>query len=1231
MMEQGEGDDSVVVPLREALSRSAIQAIRAAADAGDYGLIGRIVHSVLEYGRSTTITSSSSSGNGNANHPLVEPRIFAEAIDGLTRTKASMSKIKQIWTLLWEAHNDKGNNDNDNDTNTHQHSKILSAPPSARELNVMIAAFVSRNKVRAALDLFLSDMIPDPDSYTASTLFTMLANSIQDGQEASSSSSSSNSSSSSSSNNNLEKTNKSIIENSPCWQWNEALRIVDKVTNAGLQQQVLNNHAYAALLKVNERSSEVFTERGKRHFGARAAMDILEKTKKDGLSPDIVTCSAILSAFDKGYQWKAAVTLLATMRKVSMAVKKGDTAILGGWSLPFPNVYAYATTISACARCNELDAAMDILDEMRNETPDDLNRWVYNAALAACVNSKQQNPMLMQAMPRRRLEKGETKSRLETALSLLDGMEEDALFRGMDTVPNTVSYNTALAAIDSRDFEAYDGNRTKQTHGPLVSSCFESSDTWMAEEQIAWRLLERMRLADIPRDSITYRNAIMACRQSSQAAYRLLESALADKLTSRNAPKQDTKNRRLSRKDGNGLVFVFNAALSVCRLQEDIETGFKILMSMQQHSVQLNSVSLAHVIHMIGGKAQNSVLSFIELLAGGESQNMELSSQFGVDFDALGFQGLRHLLDEKLFSTGISVCLKHNDLDTARLVLSMMKARGFTPSEDSVNDTIVAYSRMAMASAGEEFRLARESKKGKKEKMTKLNPQYITSVARAEAALQLMKTLSDTPAKTMAAVSEACIAAGMWDEGRTVLRSMHRAAIREERAKLSKFNKHGAFDSKEMLHEFPRLHRSLLKLCARSGQINPALWIVDDIQDFSTRMIYFRERSEDEKDDTVDAPAVSFQLLAEPESEAAELQEAIDGALTFDSLSASRSTRGFGMRGEDWKLLMIAASKSHKWRVCIGTLQFLRPFVEETNPKNKEKIRLDTLDRQYDRLARALTSAILCFEIRGQYAWAIRAIGDWIQWSNRRPRKEAVIATCRLLASRNQGEEVSKLVARVLAVPAARSDSKEEKISSNVSYEETVYTAAITALHKNGMYDCADDLYAAAVASNHLPFALMDNEADYSDDVTINTSTLMLDLHGMTTAIAHSAVRVTLQREVQVSSWCYLDQEVGKDSLSVWDTDVTIITGRGKNSVQHMRPILRPEVQRMLSEEFYPPLSTISVPGNMGALVVPGADVNAWLIHQRQQKGARLLVVADVLKYIASGDRLKQSLSRKVE
>jgi hypothetical protein len=77
----------------------------------------------------------------------------------------------------------------------------------------------------------------------------------------------------------LEKTNKSIIEHSPCWQWNEALRIVDKVTNAGLQQQVLNNHAYAALLKVNERSSEVFTERGKRHFGARAAMDILEKTK----------------------------------------------------------------------------------------------------------------------------------------------------------------------------------------------------------------------------------------------------------------------------------------------------------------------------------------------------------------------------------------------------------------------------------------------------------------------------------------------------------------------------------------------------------------------------------------------------------------------------------------------------------------------------------------------------------------------------------------------------------------------------------------------------------------------------------------------------------------------------------------------------------------------------------------------------------------------------------------
>jgi hypothetical protein len=123
----------------------------------------------------------------------------------------------------------------------------------------------------------------------------------------------------------------------------------------------------------------------------------------------------------------------------------------------------------------------------------------------------------------------------------------------------------------------------------------------------------------------------------------------------------------------------------------------------------------------------------------------------------------------------------------------------------------------------------------------------------------------------------------------------------------------------------------------------------------------------------------------------------------------------------------------------------------------------------------------------------------------------------------------------------------------------------------------------------------------------------------MNVAVAHSAVRIALQQEVLSTSW---------NLTQLWDNDVVIVTGRGRKSAVRMRPILRPEIQRMLVEEFYPPLSTTSVPGNMGALRVASEDINSWLEHQREQKGARMMSVAAVLKKLSSGDRLRKALSR---
>jgi hypothetical protein len=91
-------------------------------------------------------------------------------------------------------------------------------------------------------------------------------------------------------------------------------------------------------------------------------------------------------------------------------------------------------------------------------------------------------------------------------------------------------------------------------------------------------------------------------------------------------------------------------------------------------------------------------------------------------------------------------------------------------------------------------------------------------------------------------------------------------------------------------------------------------------------------------------------------------------------------------------------------------------------------------------------------------------------------------------------------------------------------------------------------------------------------------------------------------------------------------SNMMIITGKGRNSEMHLRPILRPEVQRMLLEEFYPPLNTMSIPGNMGALTILGPDIEAWQKHQQKQKGVRMLELAGLLRNLSSQDRLKKTI-----
>ena len=1314
---------------QDMLTNALITSIRATSEVGDFILLQKIVVAAVDY----IATINEYDILHNREHatddddtlkiiiqPRLSPRIFGEAFVGMSKkTKASTSKLKSLWSYFARdvvKNNNNivrlSNNDEINEVGTKDRKRgggsILSHPPTSYELNSILTALGHRGKVSAAIRIYKNVTIHDAygwtstmaasadditeggtmvllrgDAYTASALFGMLAESI-------SSSSHPLSSSLSLSNNDTSFVNDHRGERyiSPCWQWNEAMSLLDT-----FDSDQLNNHAYAALLKVNERAVEEFsktyhasktstttTTSRMGHNGVRCAMLVLERMRNDNISPDVVTCSILMNTFDKGRNWKAAITLLNAMRrrKQLLVSRDVDTATNEDgseskqWSMPLPNTYTYSMAISICARCHQGKLALSLLNEMEesallsssssssktNQMVDDSvivnpNTWVYNAALLACVQGSSStmdeddddDDEIIYFTPKSRKSKHGTN--LAMAFNILEKMERSESRHGMDndtdSRPDVVTYNTLLSIFDESTFLALkedspsEVNHRLMKHDRIVDVVFDILDT--------------MEDRGIARDAVTYYNAIMACRGSHNStaaldAVKIFSKAHSDPtfMSQINGSKQkvlESKTRQLKGRAASGAIFMANAALSVASKFGDIRTVSEVLSHLPHSNTKLNAQSIVHIIQTFGKVADGeAILALLICLRGQKFANDILKERYSIDVLSNMPDESIPMVKEEIYSAAITSCLKHDALGAADQILLSMKKNGLTLNQRSLKDVISEYCRMAMTSSKEEFKIARLAKRHgiDDSRYGIIEPMYITSLARAKAALTMLRAVESPPPSLYSSVAKASCAAGMWQDARSILRRMHRKSIRELRLVPSSDNdfsvvrvKGGAF-----LDELPRLHRSLLKFCAKGGNITPALNFADDIQFLTSQMRLHTKALRDgpvnfdEDERRPEWITVSSRLLMDAptpdEIPEADFREA--GVLS------ANLDRPVGLTGQDWKLILIAASRGGHWKVCVGTLPFIRPYVKETHPMyaretlalsttrdgNYSRPTLESLNRKHDRIARALTAAVLCFEARSQYAWALRAIDDWIEWSGRRPRKEAIASACRILAMRHRGQEVLSLVTKVLEITptldcSATNDDVNSDEVSEYTYEKAIYTESINALHKSGLYIEADQLYAEGVAAGHLPWAVIDGN-DQSPQ-------LRLDLHGMSAAVAHAAVRVSLQKE-SISS-----QSSSIKRATRRMRDVLIITGRGRRSGEKYRPVLRPEVQRMLTEEFYPPLGTSSIPGNMGALLVPSKDIDGWLDHQRKQKGERLLFVADILRDISSGNRLERVLLRK--
>ncbi|KAL7511750.1 hypothetical protein ACHAXN_008707 [Cyclotella atomus] len=1151
---------------RESLEVAFVQAIRAASEVGDFILISKIVYSAVDYALAFVNFGFKPNGASGNELALLQPRIFGEAITSLAKTKASVSKIKGMWNYFIK--------DVEGDQVT---SSVLVSSPSAYELNAMISALASRGKIRAAIKLYKTLAVEasskriEADAYTASVLFGMLADDI--------SSPTGDRSVIGNDQTGEESTNGDDKEKSPCWQWNEAVELLD--TFAPHQ---LNNIAYAELLKINEKAVETYIKQPVKHGGVPSAMMALDRMKQDDISPDIVTCSVIMSTFDKGRHWRAAVSLLDTMKLSSRSTKSSK------WRLPTPNIYTYALAISTCARCDKSDIVLSLFDQMSisQKTNTDISiapyTWVYNAALSACAETFHSSTS--------RSNRG---VHLATAMTILEKMEADGA-KNKNSVPDVHSYNSVLAMLGQRILS--DAKEIKLRGGDKARRLSE----YERNSDVVSDLLETMASNGIRRDVTTYSNAISACFAQPQEIKTLLRMAV-DELKGNEKAKSD-------------ILEVTNSALRAAASLGDLVLVSSVLWILSDVGVKMDMVSIRLIIRALGKSGDcEGILALLICLRGQDFANDILKDRYGINILGNLPEKLLPVLDERVYSAAITSCLKNDELAIADQILQSMKVKEISLTQSSLHDVVMEYCRMAMESSREEYKIARIAKRNghvNPEFPELLEPIYITSHARSKAALAVLKAVNEPSRKLLSAVTKACAASGLWQESRSMLRRMHRAAIQELRKSTSPAQA-------AAIAELPKLHRYILKFCAKGGYIIPALNYADDIQYLAQQVRLHRKSLGAKQNSSTKSTTVSMSsiLLSDKAKKKREQQPGLAKVDAPQILG-----RPIGLTGLDWKLLLIAAWRGGHWKVCVGTLPFIQPYVKETHPKHSRewskeldetgirKPSLKTLDRKYSKLESAITAAVLCFEVRSQYAWAIRAIEDWIEWSGRRPPRQAVIAACRVLAKRYRGTEVLNLVSRVLCMNEATNATTED--ASGYTYEKAIYVESITALHQSGLYDDADHLYANGVRQGHLLPAVI-------HDASIQE--LTLDLHGMSAAVAHAAVRVSIQQEMS-----RLQPSIKSTSDITWSKNLIIITGRGLRSGQKFKPVLRPEVQRMLTEEFFPPLGSSTMPGNLGALTVQSEDVVAWLNHQQLQKGERLLMVADALRGISSGARLERAI-----
>ena len=676
---QSPPEAEVVENFRDALSKAVVSAIRSAADDGNYGLIVKIVDDVVHY------TEAVLSVYGTA---ILDTRIFGEAITGLTKSNASQSKLKRMWSKFMAL------SQKDETTN----GMVLTSAPGPYELNAMLTGLAERKRFWAALELYHTSGVPG-DAFTASILLEMLASSMSD----------------------RSATVKSLPQES--WQWDETVLLLKDFAKKG---QPLNNFAYASALKVNKqatRQSNLARGRtGNRHDGEKAALYVLDQMKHSRVTPDAVTCTLILQCLEEAGAWKESVKFLESMEGAP-----SDASLF--IALPTPNAFAYASVISVCFGCGQVDEAIKILDRLPTAKSSDVapETWLYNRALQALFNPHRYSQVKTQTMT------DGPENRFDIAADILRRMK-----KGKNTSPDRITYNILLSATKLRS---------------------------PSDEHVVRQILSQMTEDGISHDAATYRNAIQACRDFPEIALDVLNGSDLGSLP---------------QKEKNGIL---NLLLEISADASDISTANRAFnrMVLAGATPDLSSfVTLARVF-VTSDDGKGLTLLFRALQGIDVDARGTFRERYGIDASRLSSSPTPSPFDvDSLCSGLISSLLSRNNVLGTMVVLSSMKSCSLALGDASLYSIASEYCRLAMKSASDEFKEARRTALAEDTKSSLLRPVQHLSSSYAKAALQISRKMSSQPTKLQCAIIVACYASGRRSDGRVAIKKIHKSAMKAQ-------------------------------------------------------------------------------------------------------------------------------------------------------------------------------------------------------------------------------------------------------------------------------------------------------------------------------------------------------------------------------------------------------------------------------------------------------------------